>query len=80
MINFDNTWQRLKAGLMSEVLSIPNSLNYFIGLQQLHTILSQASYRLHLSLWGGDSEGVGNYYNNFEIGSESTNYEFRYSS
>ena len=65
---------------MSDVLTNPNSLNYFIGLEQLHTILSQANYRLHLSLWGGNSQAVGNYYNNFDIGPESTNYEFRYSS
>ena len=79
-ISFDNTWQQLKAGLMSEVLSNSSSLNYFIGLQQLHTILSQANYLMHLSLWGGGSQGVGNYYKNFDIGPESTSYEFRYSS
>ena len=62
---------------MNEVRSDPSSENYFIGLENLHKFLSQASYHLHLSLWGG-TLAVGHYYENFYIDSESSRYALTY--
>ena len=72
--NFNINWAQLKAGLISDLLNNHNPSNFFIGLDNLHTLLSQADYRLHLSLYH-----AGHYYNNFHIGPESSNYELTYS-
>ena len=76
-INFNANWTQLKEGMMNEVRSDPSSENYFIGLENLHKFLSQASYHLHLSLWGG-TLAVGHYYENFYIDSESSRYALTY--
>ena len=79
VIDFDLTWSQLKAGVMGDLQSDPNSQNYFIGLENLHTLLSQADYRLHLSMWS-DAAGAaaGNYYENFHIGDEASSYALSY--
>ena len=80
VIDFDLTWSQLKAGVMGDLQSDPNSQNYFIGLENLHTLLSQADYRLHLSMWSADSsvEGEGHFYENFHIGDEASSYALSY--
>ena len=76
-INFNANWTQLKEGMMNEVRSDPSSENYFIGLENLHKLLSQASYRLHLSLWSGTLR-AGHFYENFSIDSESSRYALSY--
>ena len=76
-INFNANWTQLKEGMMNEVRSDPSSENYFIGLENLHQLLSQANYLLHLSLWS-DTLGAGHYYENFSINSESSRYALSY--
>ena len=71
--NFNTNWTQLKAGLISDLLNNPNPSNYFIGLDNLHMLLSQADYRLHLSLYG-----AGHFYDSFHVGPESSNYELTY--
>ena len=76
-INFNANWTQLKEGMMNEVRSDPSSENYFIGLENLHKLLSQASYRLHVTLSNGPL-GAGHFYENFSIDSESSRYALSY--
>ena len=71
--NFNTNWTQLKTGLISELLNSSHPRNFFIGLDNLHTLLKQAAYKLHLSL-----DGAGHYYSNFRIGPESSLYELTY--
>ena len=76
-INFNANWTQLKEGLMNEVRSDPSSENYFIGLENLHKLVSQASYRLRLSLSNGQLRAK-YFYENFNIDSESSRYALSY--
>ena len=71
--NFNINWAQLKAGLISDLLNNHNPSNFFIGLDNLHTLLKQATYYLHLSF--GSAE---HYYSHFRIGPESSLYELTY--
>ena len=76
-INFNANWTQLKEGMMNEVRSDPSSENYFIGLENLHKLVSQASYRLRLSLSNGQLRAK-YFYENFNIDSESSRYALSY--
>ncbi|XP_070175554.1 fibrinogen gamma chain-like [Littorina saxatilis] len=56
----------------------PNIYDYFVGLQQLHEMTSQAAYELNVVAWiGSYSKSI--LYDNFTVGPESTHYAVTYS-
>ena len=68
--DFNQDWATCKAGFGDDLWSIPNSNNFFIGLENLHHLLKQATFELHIYMhpWKGAS------YDNFTIGPEPTSY------
>nr|KAG5706348.1 hypothetical protein BaRGS_033109 [Batillaria attramentaria] len=69
-------WTELKNGFGD-----PENNNYFIGLENMHHVLGQGSYLLHIyfTLYSNDNEGSA-YYNKFSIASEADFYRVSYDS
>ncbi|KAL8612764.1 hypothetical protein ACOMHN_033435 [Nucella lapillus] len=72
----DVTWNQIKSGF-----STSTSDDFFIGLDKVHQILSQAKYQLQVfsmyNVWGSQAQA---YYENFTLGPDSSGYELRYDS
>ena len=75
MANMD--WATAKAGLAADRQQDRRASDFFVGLQQLHELTSQADYEVHVSLFGGNT-GAGTLYSGFTVGPESSSYSLTY--
>ncbi|KAK7484148.1 hypothetical protein BaRGS_00024637 [Batillaria attramentaria] len=76
------TWtgRRANNGFGDDLNAVPNSESFFIGLQRLHELLSQAPYNNHIFMsWENWAHKGSAYYDNFTIGPESTGFALTYS-
>lgn len=77
---FNKGWEEAKRGIGADASTIADLTNFFIGLDRLHEIVSQAEYHNHvLSMYNGGSAYASAHYKNFTVGPESSGYELSYS-
>ena len=74
-VNVD--WNTVKRGLGQDLALVPNSGNFFIGLENLRQLTSQAGYRVLVWMTGSPKNAAAFYYN-FTLGAESSNYALSY--
>lgn len=75
----NKSWAQVKNGIGTSPSGIPDKENYFIGLDRLHELVSQAEYLNHIfSMYNGWSMFASAFYKNFTVGPESSDYELRY--
>ncbi|XP_025113078.1 uncharacterized protein LOC112575424 [Pomacea canaliculata] len=74
-VNPNLTWQELKSG--NNLTNYPH--NYFIGLENLYYLVSQADYTNHMYFMFNNYQGwASSFYHRFTIGPESKNYSLSY--
>ncbi|XP_070176515.1 microfibril-associated glycoprotein 4-like [Littorina saxatilis] len=56
----------------------PNPRNFFIGLENLHNLLNQATYDLHVSMMFADGSSGSAIYRNFNIGPGYTDFKISF--
>ncbi|XP_070175641.1 ficolin-1-A-like [Littorina saxatilis] len=79
--NFNKDWNTCKVGFGDDLFVNPNSYNFFIGLEKLHQLTQQASYRFELYIdyytnynYDYNTQQGSAIYHNFTIGPESESY------
>ncbi|KAK7496658.1 hypothetical protein BaRGS_00012065 [Batillaria attramentaria] len=73
--DFNKNWTELKNGFGD-----PENNNYFIGLENMHHVLRQGSYLLHIYFTHGNNIAGSAFYNNFAVASEADFYRVSYDS
>lgn len=73
------SWTEVKNGFGTSPAGIPDKENFFIGLDRLHELLSQALYTNHIFSTYNGNQLASAFYRNFTVGPESLGYELKYS-
>ncbi|KAK7095311.1 hypothetical protein V1264_006737 [Littorina saxatilis] len=71
-------WSAFKAGFGDNLNVVPDSENYFIGMDNLYFVTSQAPNNVHF-LFHGVGTFVSAFYDNFAVGDEASSYDLSYS-
>ncbi|XP_070202933.1 uncharacterized protein [Littorina saxatilis] len=81
LTHYNVDWTTVKAGFTTTLTSDLSTADFFVGLENLHHLVSQSFYRLHMSLWRSgeyNAAYTGVFYENFSLGNESTDYTLTY--
>ena len=73
------SWMEVKNGFGTSPTSILDKESFFIGLDRLHELVSQAPYTNHIFSIYNSHQFASAFYKNFTIGPESSGYELKYS-
>ncbi|KAL8620170.1 hypothetical protein ACOMHN_062053 [Nucella lapillus] len=70
-------WTDFRTGLSGDLRTSTSPRDYFVGLESLHQITSQANYSAKVSLWVGVT-GADAFYQDFRVDSENTSYRLTF--